>query len=217
MVVETAQSKSMKVLIIGAKGMLGQALATVFNPGNEVISWDRDEIDITQVESIKLKVKSEKPELLINAAAYTDVDSAETNSELANKINGHGVGYLADAAKELNVPIVHFSTEYVFDGEKREGYLESDQPVPISVYGSSKLLGEQELARNTDKFYLIRLSRLFGSAGNGKKSFIQTMLDLAASKKEIDAVDEELSCPTYAADAAAAGREIVEKKLPFGI
>lgn len=152
----------MRVLIIGSKGMLGRTLVAEFKSGNDVIAWDREDVDITKVESLELKVKSLIPDLVINSAAYTDVDGAENNLETANKINGFAVGYLAKTCKDLGTPLVHFSTEYVFDGEKREGYKEDDGPRPISVYGHSKYLGEQELQKNTDKFYLIRLSRLFG-------------------------------------------------------
>lgn len=220
----------MKVLIIGAKGMLGSALVREFEKADEVIAWDREELDITQVESVKSKVKSLRPDLVINAAAYTDVDGAEQSPNLANAINGFAVAYVAAAARDLQIPLIHYSTEYVFDGEKPEGYREDDKPNPISAYGRSKLLGEQQLQKNTDKFYLIRLSRLFGresdlsptlpTPGEGKtrkKSFVRLMLESAQTKKEMDIVDEELSCPTYASDLAARTRYILENKMPFGI
>ncbi|MDP3741215.1 MAG: dTDP-4-dehydrorhamnose reductase [bacterium] len=217
----------MKILIIGAKGMLGTQLVRVFSKDNEVVAWDREEIDITKNAECRMQILELKPGLLINAAAYNDVDGAEKKPDTANAINGHAVGQLAAVAANLDIPIVHFTTDYVFDGEKQQGYFESDKPNPISTYAQSKLLGEQELQKNTDKFYLIRLSRLFGSSplsplpdGEGnqrKKSFVSLMLELAKAKKEIEVVDEELSSPTYAPDLAERTKYIFENKLPFGI
>lgn len=213
----------MKILILGAKGMLGQAVAEVFQEGHELFLWDRNEIDITDRQSAVQKILALGPELLINTAAYTNVDGAESQFLLANSVNGDAVGYIAQACKTLDVPMVHYSTEYVFDGEKPEGYDEQDTPNPISAYGRSKFLGEQELRKNADKFYLIRLSRLFGKAGGGKISFVNKILDegqkqiAAGAKDPIPVVDEELSCPTYAPDLAKLARQIVESGLPFGI
>jgi len=206
----------MKVLIIGAKGMLGQELAKAFAEA-EVFAWDREEIDITEFQSSNFKIQNLKPDVVINAAAYNNVDGAETEPAVANKINGYAVGFLAQICKELDIPLVHYSSDYVFAGDKKDGYAEAASPDPVSAYGRSKLLGEQELAKNTDKYYLIRLSRLFGAAGGGKKSFPEVMLSLAAKKTEIEVVDEELSCPTYAPDLAKLTRVIVEQKPPFGI
>lgn len=205
-----------RILTIGSAGMLGQALVAEFANSHEVIGWDHEDLDITQVESVQSKIKSLRPDLIINAAAYTDVDRAESEIEKANLVNGHAVGYLAAAAAELKIPIVHYSTEYVFDGESQSGYSEDALPNPVSAYGRSKLLGEDELKKNTDKYYLVRLSRLFGQGGK-KKSFVQIMLDLSQTRSEIDVVDEEQSSPTYAPDLAARTRYILEKKLPYGI
>ncbi len=225
----------MKVLILGAKGILGQELVRVFGDGNEVIGWDRDEIDITEKAECRLQIANLKPDLVINAAAYTNVDGAESEPEVANAVNGYAVGYLAAACRELDILIVHYSTDYVFDGTKKEGYVESDLPNPISKYGQSKFLGEQELQKNTEKFYLIRLSRLFGKETpspyplprgergkgegepGGKKSFVTLMLELAKTKNEIEVVDEEVSCPTYAPDLAKLTKYLIDNHLPFGI
>lgn len=213
----------MKILILGAKGMLGQAVAEVFQEGHELFLWDRNEIDITDRQSAAKKILALGPDLLINTAAYTNVDGAETETELASAVNGFAVGYLAKVCKQLGIVLVHYSTEYVFDGEKPEGYDEQDTPNPISAYGRSKFLGEQKLRKNADKFYLIRLSRLFGKAGGGKISFVNKILDegqkqiAAGAKDPIPVVDEELSCPTYAPDLAKLARQIVESGLPFGI
>jgi len=209
----------MKILIIGAKGMLGQELVQVFND-HEVLAWDREECDIANQEEIGQKVREAKPDVIINAAAYNNVDKAEEEKDVADKLNGYAVGYLAAAAKELDIPMVHYSTEYVFRGDNKDGYKESDRPDPISAYGASKYLGELELAKNTDKYYLIRLSRLFGKMGAGenvKRSFVDTMVELAKTKDELDIVDEEVSSPTYALDLARLTRHILEGDYEYGI
>lgn len=209
----------MKVLIIGAKGMLGQELAKVFQKDKPLL-WDRGEIDIANEEDVKLKIGDLKPDLVINAAAYNDVDGAEKNEALARQINGEAVSYLARALRANQGILVHFSTDYVFKGDKKEGYQELDKPNPQSAYARSKYLGEQELQANTDSFYLIRLSRLFGRPATsqaGKKSFVDLMLELTKTKKELNAVNEELSSPTYAPDLAQRTKEIIDWKKPFGI
>lgn len=237
----------MRVLIIGAKGMLGQELVKTFQEGNEVFAWDRDEVNLAKIIDCRSSIIDLKPDIIINSAAYTNVDKAESEPDKANAVNGNAVGDLAAICRELDVPIMHFSTEYVFDGQKKDGYAETDKPNPISAYGASKYLGETELQKNTDKFYLIRLSRLFGKdsppplslplkgeegggefpspqgggSGRGdrgrKNSFVRLMLELAKTKKELEVVDEELSCPTYAPDLAKLTRYIIENKLPYGI
>ena len=140
----------MKILIIGAKGMLGQELVKVFSD-QTVASWDRQEGDITNQELIQVKIRALEPDLLINAAAYNEVDRAEQEPELARLINGQAVGYLAAAAAELDIPMVHYSTDYVFAGDRAEGYREDDQPAPDSAYAQSKHLGEIELLKHTPK------------------------------------------------------------------
>jgi len=209
----------MKILIIGAKGMLGQELVKVFSDC-EVAAWDREECDITNKDEIHAKVIDLKPDIIINAAAYNNVDKAEEEKDIADALSGYAVGYLARAAKELDIPMVHYSTEYVFDGENKDGYREDAKPAPISAYGASKLLGEEELARHTDKYYLIRLSRLFGKMGAGenvKRSFVDIMVELAKTRDELDVVDEEVSSPTYAPDLARRTREILDGDYDFGI
>jgi len=209
----------MKVLIIGAKGMLGQELARVFQKEKPLL-WDREEIDIANEEEVKQKIGDLNPDLMINAAAYNDVDGAEKNEALARQINGEALRYLASALHANQGILVHFSTDYVFIGDRREGYNELDQPNPQSVYARSKYFGEQELQANTDRFYLIRLSRLFGQPASsqvGKKSFVDLMVELAKIKKEINVVNEELSSPTYAPDLAKRTKEIIDWKKPFGI
>jgi dTDP-4-dehydrorhamnose reductase len=217
----------MKTIIIGAAGMLGQELAKVYCK-DELWLWDIQDIDITKEELVYDKIKEIKPDLVINAAAYNDVDKIEENTEpsptlgtsFADKINGFAPGYLAKAVKVVDGILIHYSSDYVFKGDKKEGYKEDDLPEPLSVYGRSKLLGEQEVQKNIDKFYIIRFSRLLGQPSinqGAKKSFIDLMIDLAQTKKELNAVDDETSCPTYAPDLAKQTLAIIEGKKPFGI
>jgi len=210
----------MTVLILGAQGMLGHELATIFK-GFKPILWDRPELDITNKAQVNVKLTEIRPDLVINAAAYTAVDDCETNRGLADKINGAAVGYLAQACKKISAILVQYSTDYVFSGRKKTGYQEKDKPkTPVNYYGVSKLLGEKNLQKYTDKFYLIRTSWLYGKYG---KNFVATMLDLA--KKQIAGelaaplkiVNDQFGKPTYARDLAKRTRELVESQKPFGI
>jgi dTDP-4-dehydrorhamnose reductase len=208
----------MKILIIGAKGMLGQALRQA-EGDKQVIAWDREEIDITNEVEVREKIKALKPEVIINCAAYNAVDKAEGEVDVANKLNGEAVGYLAKISKELGAILVQYSTGYVFRGDK-PSYREDDEPNPINAYGRSKLLGEKRLQENCEKYYLIRTNLLFGrpAAGiNGKKSFIEIMLQKSGETDKIEVVNDEFSNPTYVVDLARATYELVEKKHPFGI
>ena len=230
----------MKVLIIGAKGMLGQELAREFGGnGYEIVSWDKGEIDITKREEVNKKIADLKPEIIINAAAYNAVDKIEeSDKELGEAVNGYAVGNLSEAAGAVGAILVHYSTDYVFDGKEIDGYREDAEPNPQSVYAHSKWIGEQILTNknfqspisnfqtNTKskilnlKYYLIRTSRLFGESAiseGAKKSFVDVMLKLAGEKDCLELVDEELSSPTYVLDLAKRTREIIEWKKPFGI
>jgi len=240
-----------KILIIGAKGMLGQELVRVFKQDMKytVLAWDKKEIDITKEKEVQLKIGKLKPAIIINAAAYNAVDKAEEPKEfeIAKKINGLAPGYLAKTAKKIGAILIHYSTDYVFDGQPdipepggcehvcascnlhetfqpAIGFDESAKPHPISNYGKSKLIGEKEIRKNTKKFYIIRLSKLFGKpakAKDAKKSFFDVMLEVGRKKNppagEIKAVDEETSCFTYAPDLARKTKEIIDSKQSFGI
>lgn len=206
---------------------MGQALVKVFEKDNDVISWDRGEIDITDNELIKKKIKELKPEIIINAAAYNAVDKCETDEkefELAKKINGEAVGYLAEAALEVSALLVHYSTDYVFDGKKKRGYKEDAEAHPISKYGETKLAGERALIALSGKglkWYLIRTSKLFGAKGEGdmvKESFFDLILRLSKERKEFNMVhNEEVSCFTYTSDLAKETKNLIESGKGYGI
>ncbi|MFA6193635.1 MAG: dTDP-4-dehydrorhamnose reductase [Parcubacteria group bacterium] len=213
-----------RILIIGSHGMLGQDLVRAFDADQswEVFAYDRDQIDIAQEDSLRDKIEEVRPDAVINATGYNAVDKCESDEiefELAKKINGYGPGMLAKICSDMDIPLVHFVSDYVFDGEKGE-YEESDKPSPISNYGRSKLLGEEEIQKNTDKFYLIRTSKLFGKPGvspMSKKSFFDTMIALAKDNSVLKIVDEEKSCFTYTPDLAQETKKIIEEKILFGI
>lgn len=240
-----------KILIIGAGGMLGQELVRVFKKDRvfEVFAWDKKEIDITKEKELKTKIEKLKPNFILNAAAYNAVDKCEEAKEykIAKKINGLAPGYLAKIAKKIGAVLVHYSTDYVFNGmpempepegcthscatcqlhsgfKPQIGFKENDKPNPINNYGKSKLLGEVNVKKNTKKYYIIRLSKLFGKPGKSveaKKSFFDTILKLGKDPKNkkngVKVVDEEVSCFTYAPDLAKKTKEIIESKKPFGI
>jgi dTDP-4-dehydrorhamnose reductase len=221
----------MKILIIGHKGSLGQQLMKVFKDLNP-LGWDKEDIDITNEKELNLKITKLNPQIVINASAYNDVDKCEEDEkefELAKKVNGYGPGYLAKICRKIEAVLVHYSSDYVFRGDKKEGYLESAVGDPIQNYGKSKYLGEQEIEKRTKRYFLIRTSKLFGPSGKSdisKKSFIDIMLDLSRRKKNIEVINEETSCFTYTPDLAEATRKLLgfgkgksmnSKKWAFGV
>ena len=174
----------MKVLVLGARGMLGQELVKVFYD-KEVIAWDRETLDITDREEIIQKIENLKPFVILNTAAYNAVDKVEEEKDSAFAVNAEAVKHLALVSKEIGAIFVHFSTDYVFEGIEKNGYKEGDAINPQSVYAMSKAKGEEYLRETGRKYYLIRLSRLFGKSGIGdgsKKSFVDMILNLAKEK-----------------------------------
>jgi dTDP-4-dehydrorhamnose reductase len=209
----------MKTLILGAKGMLGQELVKVFFD-QEVIAWDREDCDILDFENARQKILSVAPNLIINATGYNNVDKAEGEGrEAAYKLNAEAPANLARVVKELEIPFVNYSTDYVFGGEKGGGYIEDEATSPVSEYGKSKAKGEHLVQEVGGKFYIIRPSRIFGVKGTGenvKESFVDLMVRLSAEKNEFNMVDSEMTSPTYAPDLAQQTRRIVEN-FPPGI
>ncbi len=213
----------MKILITGSRGMLGKDLVSTFKASDhEVLATDRGELDITTLIDVLNFVEKEKPDLIINAAAYNFVDRVEDQSMYpeAFAINASGPKYLAHAAADVGIPFVHFSTDYVFDGTKREGYTESDTPCAISKYGETKLCGERFVQEQDHMYYICRLSKIFGISGEGegtKKSFVEKMIELSETKSELDIVDDEVGCPSYTVDIAQAVLKLVTGEYAPGI
>lgn len=206
----------MKILITGANGMLAKEVKEKFEKGNELILTDVSELDITNEEMVMNFVKKEKPECIINCAAFTAVDKAETAGEIVEKINADGPGNLAKAAKENNSVLVHISTDYVFGGDLdiEKDYKEDDPKAPVTAYGITKLHGEEQIQANTDKYYIFRTAWLYGIGGN---NFVKTMLKLGEDRDELNVVADQHGSPTYAKDLAEIIYQAVEKKIPYGV
>ncbi len=205
----------MKILILGYKGMLGYELVEAFSEGNELFLWDREQIDITKRDDVIKKIGKLKPDIVINSAAYTAVDKAESEKDAVYKVNGCAVGFLSTICKEIDALLIHFSTDYVFDGENHLGYKEDHLVTkPITLYGRSKVLGEKLITDINPRHYLIRTSWLFGKNG---KNFVETMIGLANEKRDIKVVNDQFGSPTYAKDLAYKVREMVNENKPSGI
>jgi dTDP-4-dehydrorhamnose reductase len=192
------------VLITGARGQLGRALQAAF-AGDEVVALGHDDWDVTSPP--RDTVSRRAFDLVLHAAAWTDVDGAEADPQRASAVNLGGTANVA----ALGAPLVTFSTDYVFDGRKREPYVESDGPNPLSAYGRSKLLAE---AAAGEEAWIVRTSWLFGATG---RNFLRTMLELGATRDEVAVVDDQRGCPTYVGHLAAAVRELVDGDRPRGL
>jgi dTDP-4-dehydrorhamnose reductase len=197
----------MKALIVGCLGMLGTDLLAVLNPGNDVTGFDLPEFDITRLDQCLARVKDLRPDVIINAAAFTRVDDCETRDKEAFLVNGQGAGNIAEAAASTNSLLVHYSTDYVFDGRKEDAYLEDDVPNPQSIYGKSKLLGEDLVRRNCSNHLIIRTSWLFGRNGS---NFIRTIVGLARKGIPLRVVNDQKGSPTFSRDLAEHTLKMIE-------
>ena len=204
----------MKILITGANGMLAKAVKEELKE-NELVCTDVEELDITNLDAVRLYTKKVKPDYIINCAAYTAVDKAEEQEELVYKINAIGPKNLAIAAQENDAVLVHISTDYVFGGEKdvSEDYSEDDEKNPQAVYGKTKLAGEKFIEENCKKFYIFRTAWLYGEGHN----FVRTMINLSKEHDEVKVVNDQHGSPTYAVDLASIIHQAMEKQIPFGV
>ena len=206
----------MKILVTGANGMLAKEVKEKFAEGNEIIATDVAELDITNEKAVMDYVMKTKPEYIINCAAYTAVDKAEENYELADKINGDGPTNLAKAAKSAGAKFVHISTDYVFGGDLdvSKDYKEDDPKAPVTVYGKTKLHGEEGIEANMDEYYIFRTAWLYGVGGN---NFVKTMTKLGSTRDEINVVSDQHGSPTYAKDLTEIIYQAIDKKIPYGV
>jgi dTDP-4-dehydrorhamnose reductase len=182
----------MKILLTGKDGQVGFALHKKLLPLGEVVATNRHELDLGNPEAIKTFIDKTKPDIIINAAAYTEVDKAESEKLLAHQINALAPQVLAEKASELNIPIIHFSTDYVFDGLKKEPYLETDETNPQSVYGQTKWEGEEAI-RHHKKHIILRTSWVLSAHG---QNFLKTILKLAQEKSSLNVVSDQIGTPT---------------------
>ena len=196
----------MEILIIGASGMLGYDLIEEISNHNLILTNSKT-LDITNKKEVMNSISKFKPDIVINAAAYTDVDGCEENEDLAFNVNGEGVKNLALACKKYDAALVHISTDYVFNGENDKPWVEDDPVGPVSVYGKSKLKGEEAIVENMEKYFIIRTAWLYGYNG---KNFPRTMLELAKTHDEITVVYDEVGSPTYTKDLAHAIAQLIE-------
>ncbi len=205
------------VLILGANGNLGCQLQKLLPTAT---AWDRSDVDLTDFENAKEKIKTlQGLEAIINCVAYNDVDGAETNKDIAKKLNVEVPKMLAGLCAELQIPLVHFSTGYVFSGSK-QSYEENDQPDPISVYGKTKADGEYAISETTSQYYIIRTNLLFGPKGQSeasKRSVVDVMLEIGATAHHLKGITDEISSFTYTPDLAKATLELMQSHKPAGI
>jgi dTDP-4-dehydrorhamnose reductase len=184
----------LRILLIGKNGQVGWELQRTLLPFGDVTSVDFPEIDLAEPNSIKSVVRAVKPTVIINAAAYTDVEKAESEPELANAVNGTASGHLAEEAKAFGAILIHYSTDYVFDGEKRLPYTETDVPNPINTYGKSKLLGEQAIQDVNGDYLILRTSWVYSLR---KGSFVTKVMGWARNNRELRIVSDQVANPTW--------------------
>lgn len=201
----------MNILLLGKSGLLGQALFRVFSNHHVIIAPTHNECDVTDKNQLEVFISKQSVDVVLNATGYAKVDDAEQNRDAAFLLNATAVKYLCQILAPKNIPLVHFSTDYVFDGTKNEGYTESDSPAPLSVYGASKAEGEKEILKSLKAFYLIRTSWIFGPGG---KNFVDTMIELRHKnpEKPFEVVNDQKGCPTYTFDLAQAVFRLLETK-----
>ena len=185
----------MKILLFGKNGQVGWELNRSLQPLGEVVALTRQEADFSKPESLRLIVQSIKPDVIVNAVAYTAVDKAEEEESLATTINSTAVGVLAEEAKNINALLIHYSTDYVFDGSKTTPYTEDDTPCPINAYGRSKLAGEEAIRASGCKHLIFRTSWVYAARGN---NFAKTMLRLAIERDELKVIADQVGAPTSA-------------------
>lgn len=205
-----------KVLLIGAKGQVGQELQVTLPQLGEVISIGREELDLTNSEKIGQLIREIHPDYLVNASAYTAVDKAETEPDLAYSINAIAPKIMAEAAEKIKAKFLHISTDYVFDGRKNTPYLETDLTNPLGVYGQSKLRGEEEIKTVNSQAIILRTAWVYGSYG--KSNFVKTMLRLGKEREELKVVVDQVGSPTWSKDIAAAITQLlINVDNPTGI
>ena len=197
----------MKILLTGSSGMLGLDLNRVLNKNHEVLATPSSSMDITDLNQIESQISTYKPDIIINSAAYTNVDECEFNPNLAYKVNSIGAKNLAIACDKFNSKLIHISTDYVFNGENDRPYTENDKTEPINIYGETKLKGEEFIQNICDNYIILRTSWLYGINGN---NFVKTMLELSKSHDEISVVEDQRGSPTYTYDLAIAIFELLK-------
>jgi dTDP-4-dehydrorhamnose reductase len=184
-----------RILLTGKSGQVGFELQRSLAPMGEVVALDIEDLDLSSPDAIRAKVREIKPQIIVNAAAYTAVDRAESEPDVAMKVNGIAPGILAEEAKRLSILMIHYSTDYVFDGTKSDPYTETDAPNPLSMYGRSKLAGDEAIQATGVSHYIFRTSWVYAARG---QNFLRTMLRLGRERTELRIVNDQIGAPTWA-------------------
>jgi dTDP-4-dehydrorhamnose reductase len=196
----------MKILLLGKNGQVGWELRRTLAPLGSIQSLGSADLNFTDPKELRESVLSSRADLIVNAAAYTAVDKAESQPEIAHQVNGVAPGILAEAARELGTGLIHYSTDYVFDGQKKEPYLETDSPNPIGAYGRSKLEGEHAIQKVNGHYLILRLAWVYGLRGH---NFLLTMQRLAREGKNLRVVNDQYGAPTWSRMIAEATAAII--------
>lgn len=200
-------SSTPRILLVGYAGQVGVELQRSFSGAGEIICHDRDTVDLAVPEQVSAMVRNAAPDIILNAAAYTAVDRAESEPEVAMAINATAPGIMAEEAARSGSLLVHYSTDYVFDGSKSSPWIEADKPNPLNVYGASKLAGEMAVQQAGGRYLIFRTSWVYGPHGN---NFSLTMLRLARERESLNIVDDQIGSPTSSIELADATRKIVD-------
>ena len=203
----------MKILLTGSNGQLGWELERALSPLGQVFAFDRGTLDIGDFAAVAARLRETRPEVVVNAAAFTAVDRAEAEPELALRINGVAPGIIAEEARRAGALLVHYSTDYVFDGAKRGPYAETDVPNPLNAYGRGKLAGERAVAQAAGEHIVLRTSWLYGTRG---QNFLRTILRLALTRDRLRIVDDQVGAPTWCRLVAEATGQILAQRIARG-
>ncbi len=208
----------MRVIVTGARGLLGAAIVREFERDHDVYAFDRASLDIADERAVRAAVAGVRPDVIINCAAYNNVDQAEDDAEQALRVNAFGALSLSRAARSAGATLVHYSTDFVFDGETQRPYVEADTPRPLGVYGASKLLGDW-FALDTPGGYVLRVESLFGHPGGAasRRGSLAAILDRIRAGDEVPVFVDRIVSPSYTADVAAATRQLIAAQAPPGL
>ena len=205
----------MKILLLGSTGQVGQELLQTLPSLGEVVTLTRQQLDLSQPETIESAIKTIRPDIIVNSSAYTAVDRAESETELAMLVNAEAPKAIAKTAQTIKAKLLHISTDYVFDGTGHTPYQETYTTNPLGVYGKSKLLGELAIQENCNRHIILRTAWVHGSRGQG--NFVKTMLRLGKERKKLKVVSDQIGSPTWAYDIAEAVVNLIATDIPPGI
>ncbi len=209
----------MKIAVIGANGQLGSDICIALKNTDDIVEFIIDDIDISNKNSVEKAFNNSDVDMIINTAAFHNVEKCEDEPETAFKVNGIGSLNLAEISNKLDIPVLHISTDYVFDGEKMAPYIETDLPIPLNVYGNTKLSGEYFISTIAKKYYVLRVSGIYGVNPCMAKgyNFVDLMIKLSKERNEVRVVDDEYLTPTYTGEIANQIAKIVHSDLKYGL